>query len=157
MEDIFKSNFIESVKGAEKSIFMSCLVSITLYGLALLKKIETVTVPILDVKIEGSAGLMILLLLYGAIGIHLCMYAERAKKNLTSITSPDVKKALIQYPSIACGSKITRIASTLLPIILFGIAMDKGFEGNWVFVIIMLAIFSSPYLVALTTFYEVNA
>lgn len=151
MEDILKSNFIESVKGAEKSIYTSCIISITLYGLAILKKIETVKIPFIDIEIEGSAGLLILLVLYGAIGIQLCMYLERAKKNLAAISNPILKQSLLLYPSITCGSWPTRVLSTLLPSILFIIAMNKGFDGNLALVSVMVAIFSMPYFVAIPT------
>lgn len=156
MDEIYKDNFLDAVKGAEKSIYKSCLVSITLYGLALLKKIETITLPIIDLQIEGSAGLLILLLLYTALGVQLCLYGERANKNLASLTNVSMKKALVQYPSIACGSAITRIMSALLPVAVFSVAMNKGFDGNFPLVTFMTGIFSTPYIVAIPTIYQIK-
>lgn len=157
MEDIYKDNFLEAVKGAEKSIFSSCLISIVLFGLAFLKKVEVVHLPIIGLDIEGSAGIAILLILYAAIGFQLCMYLHRAKKNLQAIKDQGMRKALMLFPSFACGSLSTRIFSSIFPSLLFLIAMNKGFEGNLAIICFMTGAFSTPYIFAMILSYETKS
>ena len=155
MSDINSSNFKIAAENSQRYIVISCSASLTLYLLATLDKIEKLKLPIVSFEVDGFTGLLAFFLLYIFAGIMLWHQASMARENLKAISELSIRKALMLNPSVICGHKYIRFLAAVVPIALFGIAMEKAYH-NLPAVILMVSVFSVPYYFSTQVIYELN-
>lgn len=148
MNDILRSNFLESINGAQRSIYLGSVISLLIYVLALKQEVDNFTMPFLDIEVEGTSGLLMLFLFYFAIGFALLFFVIRAEKNLMKLSDSSQREALLQYPSFACGGWYTQLCACLFPVFLFFIAMKEAYGVSLMQVGMMTFVFSILYFVA---------
>jgi len=146
MDSVLKDNFIEAVKLAQKSIFTGSILSVLLYVFAKNGEVRDFTLPVLGFVTSGKIGLLIVFMLYIATGCMLFFVLNRANKAFKAIKDPALKEALMLYPSFACGSWYTRLFACVIPIALFGTAMNAAFPDDFALVYFFVFFFSLPYL-----------
>ena len=148
MDDILSNNYIESVKGAQKTIFLASTTSIILYALAVSADFKKVKVPLVNVEFEGVVGLSMLFLIFVSLGIYLIIQLNQIKSNFDLIECNKIKKALINYPSIVCGKQLSKIFFICLPSLLLSIAMYEAFKGEILLTSFIVILLSVPYFLA---------
>lgn len=153
MKDICINNFSESAKIAQRYIIVACTISITLYLLATIKNLEKIN--IINLEVDALSGITIFFVLYIGVGMMIAIQMHRLNENYKKIENIEIKDQLMLNPSIVCGHKITRIFSLLLPVALFGVAMQKAY-GEIFSSIFMVYFFSIPYFFAISAAAELS-
>ena len=148
MDDIHGNNFIDSVKGSQNTIYLSSVISITLYTLAQVGKVGIIKIPLIGAELEGVAGLTAVLLLFSTLGLLLWFQLSKAKDNIENVECNNKQKALLRHSSIVCSHLLVRVGSVVLPVVLFIFAMMEAYDNNIGQSFLMLAVFSWPYFAA---------
>lgn len=149
MNDVLSNNYIESVKGAQKTIFLASTTSVILYSLALTDDFSKIKVPIIGLEFEGVTGLSMLFLVFISLGIYLIFQLNQIISNFELIKCSDLKMALRHYPSVVCGNKFSRVFFICLPSLFLTLAMYEAYKGSIVLTIFITALMSIPYILSL--------
>lgn len=148
MDESYKNNFLESIKAAQKTMFLSCSISLVLYLLATLEKIEKVKLPLVGTSVDAVTGIFVLVIMYLGLGIVFALLTNNARKNFEAIQDQDVKSMLLLNPTLLSGHRFQRFLVSIMPIAMFYTAMFSGFKGDIPMVFFMVFIFSIPYFFA---------
>ena len=103
MDDEYKSNFKDAISGAQKSLYSGAIVALFVWGLTSSSVLEKIKVPIVGFEMEGKVGVLVVMLVYMALGAHLLYSLINANKNLSEIQNLNLKRAIILSPSILNG------------------------------------------------------
>ncbi len=155
MSDIHSNNFKVAAENSQRYLVISCSASLTLYLLATLDKIEKLKLPFVTFEVDGFTGLLAFFLLYIFSGIMLWHQASMARENLKAIPELSTRKALMLNPSVICGHKYIRFLASIVPVALFGMAMERAYH-NFPAALLMVSFFSIPYYFSTQTIYELN-
>lgn len=150
-----ENNFLESVKSAQKTVFVSLSISLIMLSLATLEKIEKVNLPI-GGDVDAITGIWVLTLMYFGLGVVLTLQLNNSRKNY-NLLLPEVKNIALLNPTLISVNRVQGLCVIASPILLFFAAFYIGLQGNAFGALLVSFIFSIPYYFALGCVYEIKA
>ena len=136
-KDILVSNYIEAAKLAQRSIYVSCLASVSIALILYVSPEGVVTIPGIDLKTSGSSAFVATIGVYLVSGI-MCLFAVlkclEIKRHLSG--DREIIRALNTYPSVIHTQGLLRLIALLLPWFILNATLtyNPGASKLWSFV-----------------------
>ena len=156
MNDIYKNNIQNSIISAQKSIYSSALLATIIYTLTASEQLDKLKIPLVSLETNIETGILIIMLLYIALGANIFYSLYTANKNLKEIKDPELKKALLLAPSIVCGPLLIRLSSVLLPFIILFSCFYTIFKSNIIVALLMSIVYSGFHIYALSESFKLK-
>ncbi|MFV1872097.1 MAG: hypothetical protein ACMZ64_02050 [Oleiphilus sp.] len=155
MDDEYKSNFKEAILSAQKSLYSGTVVALFIWGLATTNVLEKIKVPVIGFELDGKFGLLVVMLVFMALGAHLLYSLKIASDNISKIQNEDLKQAILLSPSILNGPKLLRLVAVAIPFLILVVAMSSAI--NLLVAIFTASVYSIFHFYALFYSYKINA
>lgn len=147
MNNILIDNFNKSASQAQNCIYLATTICFSLSILSKFTKLEKIKVPIINIDVDGSTGVVAFISIYVAIGILLIFSINTATLNFKEINDLATRKALKLHSSIVCGIRPVRCLSVMVPPGLLMIALASG-TSSFLAASYVTLVLSTPYLIA---------
>jgi len=156
MNEIFKTNVTNAINSAQKSIYSSALLATVIYTLTGSKELDKLNIPLIGVETDIKSGILIIMLLYIALGANIFYSLNVANKNLNKIENKELKQALLLSPSIVCGPLLVRMSAVLLPFFILLSCFYVVFQENIAVALLIAIVYSGFHFYALTETFKLK-
>ncbi|WP_041324071.1 hypothetical protein [Saccharophagus degradans] len=156
MENIHIDNFKAAISNSEKAIYLSFLIAVFVWTIAQSQALNDFNLPILGFNVEAKKGVLIVMLLYMALGAQSTYCLKVAKDNMKKINCPYIRSALLMSPSVLNGALPIRILAVVAPFMVLFSAMYMAFAGHVGLSFLVAGIYSIFHFVAASYSIEVK-